>query len=73
VPGPGAPDPTGVHDRLDELERQYNAYVGFFATDLTSRRTLAHREGDPFARCSTFKAYAAARVLQKAEHGELDL
>jgi len=34
---------------------------------------MAHRDGDPFAMCSTFKAYAAARVLQQAEHGELEL
>jgi beta-lactamase class A len=69
---PGA-DPTGVYDRLDELERQYDAYVGLFATDIGSGRTLAHRDDDPFAMCSTFKAYAAARVLQKAQRGELDL
>jgi beta-lactamase class A len=44
-----------------------------FAIDLASGRTLAHRDGERFAMCSTFKAYAAARVLQKAQHGELDL
>jgi beta-lactamase class A len=41
--------------------------------DLGSGRALAHRGDDPFAMCSTFKAYAAGRVLQKAENGELDL
>jgi beta-lactamase class A len=66
-------DAAGVYDRLDELERQYAAYVGLFATDLASGRSLAHRDGDPFAMCSTFKAYAAARVLQKTQRGELDL
>jgi beta-lactamase class A len=34
---------------------------------------LAHRDDNPFAMCSTFKAYAAARVLQKAQRGELGL
>ncbi len=68
-----SPDTSGVYARLDELERQYNAYVGLFATDIASGRTLAHRDDDPFAMCSTFKAYAAARVLQKAQRGELDL
>jgi beta-lactamase class A len=73
LPTPATPDPSRVYDRIEELERQYNAYVGLFATDLASSRTLAHRDDDPFAMCSTFKAYAAARVLQKAQRGELDL
>jgi beta-lactamase class A len=71
VPGPDPADP--VYERLDELERQYNAYIGLFATDLATGRTLAHRGDDPFAMCSTFKAYAAARVLQQAQRDELDL
>ena len=71
VPGPDPADP--VYERLDELERQYNAYIGLFATDLATGRTLAHRDDDPFAMCSTFKAYAAARVLQQAQRDELDL
>jgi beta-lactamase class A len=66
-------DPAPVDDRLVELERQYNAYIGLFATDLGSGRTVARREDDPFAMCSTFKAYAAARVLQMTQRGELDL
>jgi beta-lactamase class A len=31
-----------------------------FSTDVGSGRTLVHRDDDPFAMCSTFKAYAAA-------------
>lgn len=68
--------PAALDERLDELERRYNAYVGLFAIsmrDVGSGRTLARRADDPFAMCSTFKAYAAARVLQKAGRGELDL
>ncbi len=68
-----APGAAQVYARLAELERQYDAYIGLFATDTTSGRTCAHRDDDPFAMCSTFKAYAAARVLQKAQRGELDL
>lgn len=69
---PASPE-LPIEDRIGALERRYDAYVGLFATDLASNRTLAHREDDPFAMCSTFKAYAAARVLQKAQLGELDL
>ncbi|MEZ0354291.1 class A beta-lactamase [Mycobacterium sp. pR1184] len=68
-----AEPPPPLYGRLAELERQYDAYVGLFATDLESGRTCAHRDEDPFAMCSTFKAYAAARVLQMAQRGELDL
>jgi beta-lactamase class A len=65
--------PAQVYDRLAELEHQYDAYSGLFATDLGSGRMLAHCGDDPFAMCSTFKAYAAARVLQQVQRGELDL
>jgi beta-lactamase class A len=65
--------PPALDGRLDELESQYDAFVGLFAADLGSGRTVARRADDPFAMCSTFKAYASARVLQKAGRGELDL
>ena len=68
-----SPDPSVIYGRLAKLERQYDAYVGLFAGNIGTGRTLAHRDGDSFAMCSTFKAYAAARVLQKAQRGELDL
>jgi beta-lactamase class A len=67
------PGEAQIYDRLAELERQYDAYIGLFATDAASGRTVAHRDDDPFAMCSTFKTYAAARVLQKAQRGEADL
>lgn len=66
-------DAAQLYQRLAELEHQYDAYIGLFATDLGSGRTCAHRDDGPFAMCSTFKAYAVARVLQKAQRGELDL
>jgi beta-lactamase class A len=73
APAQPSSDPSGIYDRLEDLQRQYDAYVGLFATDIGSGRTLAHRADNPFAMCSTFKAYAAARVLQKAQRGELEL
>jgi beta-lactamase class A len=69
---PAAPLP-GIEERIGALEDKYDAYAGVFASDLGSGRSVAHRADDPFAMCSTFKAYAAARVLQKAQHGELKL
>jgi beta-lactamase class A len=58
---------------IQGLEQKHNAAIGIFATNLLSGKTVAHRAHDPFAMCSTFKAYASARVLQMAQHGELSL
>lgn len=58
---------------LQELERRHHALIGVFATNLGTGRTVAHRAGESFAMCSTFKTYAAARVLQLVERGELTL
>jgi beta-lactamase class A len=62
-----------IEDRIQALERRHNAHIGVYATNLVSDKTVAHRAQDSFAMCSTFKTYAAARVLQMAEHGELKL
>lgn len=62
-----------LDDRIDALEKRHNAFAGVFASDIDSDRYVEHRANDPFAVCSTFKAYAAARVLQKASAGELNL
>lgn len=69
---PAAPLPP-VEDRIGALERRHNALIGVFATNFDTGRTVAHRAQDSFAMCSTFKTYAAARVLQMAERGELTL
>lgn len=63
--------PIGM--RIDALEKRHNAFVGVYGQNLDSKAEVAHRDGDPFAMCSTFKAYLAARVLQKAQAGELAL
>jgi beta-lactamase class A len=67
------PPAESVEQRIDGLEQAHNAVVGVFAVNLKSGKTAAHRSQDPFAMCSTFKAYAAARVLQMAERRELAL
>jgi beta-lactamase class A len=60
---PAEPVPP-INERIDALERRHNALIGVFAVDLDSGRSVAHRAEDLFAMCSTFKGYAAARVLQ---------
>lgn len=61
------------YDRIEALQRRYQAKIGVYAVDLASGRTVSHLDGESFAICSTFKAYAAARVLQMAQSRELSL
>src|ERR1700712_2873757 len=72
VAEPAQPLPL-IADRFAALERRYGAFVGVSAIDLDTRRRVANRADDAFAMCSTFKAYAAGRVLQRAQLGELAL
>jgi beta-lactamase class A len=69
---PAEPLPP-LEDRIAALERRHGAFVGLSAVDLGSGRSVTNRPDDPFAMCSTFKAYASARVLQKSGSGELGL
>jgi beta-lactamase class A len=69
---PAEPLPP-FEDRVALLETHHNAYAGLYAVDVESGRSVSHRADDPFAMCSTFKTYAASRVLQKAAAAELQL
>jgi beta-lactamase class A len=69
---PAEPVPP-VHDRIEALQRRHNVKVGVYAADLESGRTVSYLDGESFAMCSTFKGYAAARVLQMVQNGELTL
>lgn len=62
-----------IDDQLAELERRDNVLIGLYASNLDSGRRIKHRADQMFAMCSTFKGYAAARVLQMAERGEISL
>lgn len=67
---PAEPLPP-LADRIGLLEKRDNALIGLYGLNLESNATVAHRDNDMFAMCSTFKAYLAARVLQRAQRGEL--
>ncbi|MUL75385.1 class A beta-lactamase [Mycolicibacterium sp. CBMA 226] len=64
-----ADEPTG----FEELEDRYQATIGVYAVDLESSATVEHRTDERFSICSTFKAYAAARILQMAQAGHANL
>ncbi|WP_374198769.1 class A beta-lactamase [Mycobacterium sp. MYCO198283] len=61
---PAAAAPPAADPDIAACEDRYGARIGVWARDLASPATLAHRSDETFAVCSTFKVYAAARVLQ---------
>jgi len=67
------PPVTTPEIQIAGLEQVHNTLIGLFAVNLNSGKTIANRAQDPFAMCSTFKGYAAARVLQMVGRGELTL
>lgn len=69
---PSEPLPP-IGDRLAGLGRRHNARIGVYAVDLGSDRRVEVGADDTFAMCSTFKAYASAAVLQRAQQGRLAL
>jgi beta-lactamase class A len=62
-----------IEDRLGALERTYNAIIGTHCVGFDTGRNINYRDAELFAVCSTFKAYAAASVLQKAQRSQLRL
>jgi beta-lactamase class A len=72
-PSPSSDPTPAVADGILALENRFDAFVGVWALDLDNGRQVANRADDPFAMCSTFKAYAAGRVLQKDQAGALHL
>jgi beta-lactamase class A len=68
----GEPDPR-VQGRLGDLERTHGAIIGVHCVDFDTGRNINYRDAELFAVCSTFKTYAAASVLQKAQWGQLRL
>jgi beta-lactamase class A len=63
----------GVMNALAEIERSVGGRVGVFAMDTSTGRTVARREDERFAMCSTFKWALAAAVLSRVDRGELSL
>ncbi|MFJ2770871.1 class A beta-lactamase [Streptomyces sp. NPDC087300] len=66
-PAPSPLDPS----RLKALERKHDARLGVYAVATGTGATLAHRADERFAFCSTFKALAAAAVLDRNPLGHL--
>ncbi|WP_333777741.1 class A beta-lactamase [Streptomyces sp. IBSBF 3136] len=61
-------EPVHLEHEFGDLEQRYGARLGVYARNVRTGRTVAYRAGEPFAMCSTFKAFAAAAVLR--DHGD---
>jgi beta-lactamase class A len=72
-PGVAAAMPPLADPEIHGVEDRFNAEIGLYAVDLVSSATLMNRPEQRFAMCSTFKAYAAGRLLQLADQGALRL
>jgi beta-lactamase class A len=64
---------SGLDQRIAALERRHGARIGLSAVDLDGPGAVSHRADESFAMCSTFKAYAAGRILRGASLGEFPL
>jgi beta-lactamase class A len=69
---PAEPVPP-IGERIEALQRRTHTKIGVYAVNLDTGRAVSHLDGELFAVCSTFKGYAAARVLQMTQRGELTL
>jgi beta-lactamase class A len=56
-----------------DLERRHGGRLGVAVLDAAKAEPVAHRGGERFAMCSTFKFAAAAFVLARADRGEESL
>lgn len=68
---PAAPPPQVTP--FEAIEQRLAGRVGLFAVDTGSGKSLAHRQDERFAMCSTFKAPLAACILSKVDKHELEL
>ncbi|EON70125.1 beta-lactamase [Lysinibacillus sphaericus OT4b.31] len=59
-------------EKFEQLEKEYDARLGVYAIDTGTKKIVEFREDERFAYTSTFKALAAAAVLQQNSIEELN-
>ena len=64
--------PTAASADFARLEAEFGARLGVYAIDTGTGQVIAHRADERFAYASTFKALAAAAVLDRTTPEELD-
>ncbi|MER7586486.1 class A beta-lactamase [Micromonospora sp. NPDC127501] len=69
APTSSAPD---REQEFRQLEEKFDARLGIYAIDTGTGRTVQYRADERFAYASTFKALAAAEILDETTDAELD-
>ncbi|GIJ48556.1 beta-lactamase [Virgisporangium aliadipatigenens] len=69
---PPSATPSAADPGFKALETEFGARLGLYAVDTGSGRTVTWRADERFAYASTFKALAAAQVLDATTAAELD-
>lgn len=59
--------------KLTEIEKRLGARMGVAIVDTATGKQWAHRSGERFPMCSTFKVLACAAVLSRVDAGKEDL
>ncbi|WP_235338333.1 class A beta-lactamase [Paenibacillus wulumuqiensis] len=72
APAPAKHSNASVVTSLKHLEQQHKGRVGVYAVDTGTGRVVAYRHNERFAFASTYKALAAAAVLQQSSISDLD-
>ncbi len=69
----GSASPTATREAsFRKLEQAFDARLGVYAVDTGTGATVEYRADERFAYCSTFKALAAAELLDETTDAELD-
>ncbi|MEU7653124.1 class A beta-lactamase [Micromonospora taraxaci] len=72
TPPPATTPPPAAEQEFQRLEKTFKARLGVYAVDTGTGRIVEHRADERFAYASTWKALAAAEVLDDTTDAELD-
>jgi beta-lactamase class A len=64
---------SAAEKRIADLERAHGGRLGVAVIDTATGARLAHRAGERFPMCSTFKLLATAAVLKQVDDGKVTL
>jgi len=67
---PADPRAQRLQDALAELERRHGGRLGVAVLETGTMAMAAHRGGERYAMCSTFKLLAAGAVLARVDRGQ---
>jgi beta-lactamase class A len=64
--------PVNIDEKFSQLENEFDAQIGVYAIDTGSNETIEYKPEERFAFASTYKALAAAILLQQNSLEELN-